>query len=182
MALVFGRLVLAMVLALCAVAAIAPKAAPAADLTIDVDQAMLIKLPENIATIVVGNPLIADASLQTGGIAVVTGKGYGLTNFIALDRGGAVLLEKTVEVRGTDGNNLVSVYYGMARATFSCAPYCERRITLGDSDTFFDKTLNQTTTRNSQALAISPPPSGQQGQPDSKGGGPDIKITINQNQ
>ena len=57
---------------------------PTADrIAVTVDQAKLVKLPGKVATIVVGNPLIADVTLQAGGIIVVTGKGYGATNFIA---------------------------------------------------------------------------------------------------
>jgi len=72
---------------------LAAMAEPAIDATIavNVDQAKLLKLPARVTTIVVGNPLIADVTLQTGGIVVVTGKGYGATNFIAMDRGGEVL-------------------------------------------------------------------------------------------
>ena len=44
-------------------------AAPAADtIAVYVDQAKLVKLPAKVATIVVGNPLIADVTLQTGGL------------------------------------------------------------------------------------------------------------------
>ena len=39
-----------------------------------------MKLPDKVATIVIGNPLIADAALQAGGLLVITGKGYGTTN------------------------------------------------------------------------------------------------------
>ncbi len=70
-------------------------------LTLVLDQAKLIKLPERAATIVVGNPLIADAALQPGGLIVMTGKGYGTTNLIALDRRGNALMEKRVQVRGS---------------------------------------------------------------------------------
>src|SRR5215510_8625854 len=62
-------------------------------IAVNVDQARLVKLPGKVATIVVGNPLIADVTLQPGGIIVVTGKGYGATNFIALDRTGEVLVD-----------------------------------------------------------------------------------------
>ena len=58
-------------------------------LTINADQAEVMQLPDRVATIVIGNPLIADATLQSGGILVVTGKGYGATNLLALDRGPA---------------------------------------------------------------------------------------------
>ena len=52
--------------------------AQADTLSINVDQAQIMRLPDKIATIVIGNPLIADATLQSGGILVVTGKGYRL--------------------------------------------------------------------------------------------------------
>ena len=45
-----------------------------------------MQLPERASTIVVGNPLIADLTIQPGGLAVITGKGYGATNFVVLDR------------------------------------------------------------------------------------------------
>ena len=61
-------------------------------IAVNVDQAKLVRLPGKVATIVVGNPLIADVTLQPGGMIVVTGKGYGATNFIALDRVGDLLI------------------------------------------------------------------------------------------
>src|SRR5438552_9600704 len=61
---------------------------------VNVDQAKLVKLPGKIATIVVGNPLIADVSLQPGGIVVVTGKGYGATNFLAPARAREIMVDR----------------------------------------------------------------------------------------
>ena len=153
MALVFKRLVLALVFASAAVAIMAPRPAPAADVAVILDQAKLIKLPEKVATVVIGNPLIADASLQPGGLMVVTGKGYGTTNFIVLDRGGAVLMEKTIEVQGPR-EHIVVLYRGIERETLSCTPSCQRRITLGDGNGYFTATIGQTVTRNSQAQAV----------------------------
>jgi hypothetical protein len=155
MASVFRQLILALIFACCAVAVIAPKQAPAADVTVILDQAKLLKLPERAATIVLGNPLIADVSLQPGGLVVVTGKGYGLTNLIALDRAGAVLMEKSVEVQGP-GGDIVVVYRGVERGTYSCTPDCERRITLGDGNAFFDAIINETGARNGMAQAAAP--------------------------
>jgi hypothetical protein len=96
--------------------------------------------------------LIADVSLQAGGTMVVTGKGYGATNIIALDRAGATLMTTTVQVVGPR-DNVAVVYRGMERETYSCAPKCERRITLGDAPPYFDAILGQAGTRNSQAIA-----------------------------
>lgn len=129
---------------------------PASDrLNVDMDEARLIKLPERVATIVVGNPLIADASLQTGGLAVLTGKGHGATNFIALDRKGNVLLERTIQVHGA--RNTVTVFKGINRETYKCAPTCQPVISVGDFQQFFNQQLVQTTTRSTQATSMSMP-------------------------
>jgi hypothetical protein len=121
--------------------------------SINVDQAQLLNLPDRVATIVIGNPLIADATVQSGGVLVVTGKGYGMTNLLALDRTGRVLMSRMVEVRGGGTSDMVTVFKGIERETYSCAPNCERRITLGDSPGFFNATLSQSGARNGQAQA-----------------------------
>lgn len=126
-------------------------AAAAADrISVLLDQAQVMKLPDRVSTLVVGNPLIADISLQPGGVIVLTGKGYGSTNLLALDRNGAVLMDKMVQVQGPR-DNIVVVYRGADRESYSCTPKCERRITLGDAPAFFDATLGQTGSRNGQA-------------------------------
>src|SRR5712671_1215726 len=145
----FGRVqVVAFALGLAAV--LAPSSVLAADIEIFLDEAKLVKLPERVATIVVGNPLIADAAVQSGGLMVITGKGYGATNLIALDRSGAVLMERIIDVRGPR-EDVVVVYKGIERETYSCTPLCERRITLGDGNAYFNSALAQTVTRNAQA-------------------------------
>ena len=124
-------------------------AAQAADISVILDQARLVKLPDRVATIVIGNPIIADAAVQSGGWMVITGKGYGLTNIIALDRSGAILMEKTIEVQGP--SNVVVVYRGVERDTYSCTAECQRQLTLGDSNAFFEATAAQITARNGLA-------------------------------
>jgi hypothetical protein len=108
-------------------------------------------LPDRVATIVIGNPLIADATVQSGGVLVVNGKGYGMTNLLALDRNGRVLMSRMVEVSGAGTSDIVTVYKGIERESYSCAPNCERRITLGDSPGFFNAALSQSGARNGQA-------------------------------
>jgi len=126
-------------------------AEPAADaIAVNVDQAKLVRLPGKVATIVVGNPLIADVTLQPGGMIVVTGKGYGATNFIALDRGGEILVDRQIQVEGPS-DRLVTVYRGIERESYSCLPTCQRRVTLGDSDNFFNTTMGQAGTLSNSA-------------------------------
>ncbi|HET9582739.1 MAG TPA: pilus assembly protein N-terminal domain-containing protein [Bradyrhizobium sp.] len=119
--------------------------------SINVDQAHLLNLPDRVATIIIGNPLIADANVQSGGVLVVTGKGFGMTNLLALDRNGRQLMSRMVEVRGPGTSDVVTVYKGIERESYSCAPNRERRITLGDSPGFFNTTLSQSGARNGQA-------------------------------
>jgi len=125
--------------------------AQADSVSINLDQAKLIKIPERITTIVIGNPLVADAALQSGGLLVVTGKGYGATNLLALDRDGRVVMSKTVEVVGPANSALVVVYRGGTRESWSCAPECQPRNTLGDGKDYFAETLGQIGARNGAA-------------------------------
>jgi Flp pilus assembly secretin CpaC len=125
-------------------------AAHAKDFEVTLDEAKIVQLPERVSTVVVGNPMIADITLQPGGQVVITGKGYGRTNMIALDRNGKVLLDRDIQVNGPT-KDVVVVYRGLNRETYSCAPQCERRITLGDETKYFESTLAQTSNRNGLA-------------------------------
>jgi Flp pilus assembly secretin CpaC len=129
-------------------------AAPADDpIAVNVDQAKLVKFPDRIATIVVGNPLIADVTLQPGGIVVVTGKGYGATNVIAMDRTGAILMDRVIQVEGPT-DKVVTIYRGVERESYSCAPVCQRRVTLGDGETYFKSTMDQAGALSGQASGV----------------------------
>lgn len=130
---------------------IAVRAGQSADvIAVNVDQAKLVRLPAHVTTIVVGNPLIADVALQTGGIVVVTGKGYGATNFVAMDRAGEILDDRLIEVQGPI-DQLVTVYRGVDRESWSCKPICQRRVTLGDGDNYFKAAMDQAGSLSSQA-------------------------------
>jgi Flp pilus assembly secretin CpaC len=147
------------ILALLGTLLLAPQGAPtpaaAADIGVVLDQARLVRLPERVATIVIGNPLIADAAVQTGGLMVITGKSYGTTNIIALDRSGAVLMEKTIEVVAPR-EELTVVYRGAVRETYTCSPVCEPRIMLGDGEKFFEAVIGQSANRSGMAQGNAP--------------------------
>ena len=144
----FGIPALALGILLCPVAAVAELAADT--IVVNVDQAKLVKLPGRISTLVVGNPLIADVTLQNGGIVIVTGKGYGATNFIAMDRAGEILMDRIIQVEGPT-DQVVTIYRGVERESYSCMPVCQRRVTLGDGEAFFRAASEQANTLNSQA-------------------------------
>lgn|SRR3569833_2785354 len=148
MSAVFGRPSrLPMVLAGAVLTVLLAGAASAETVSVSVDEARIMKLPENVATIVIGNPLIADATLQGGGVLVLTGKGFGSTNLLALNRSGKIVLDTTVQVTGPASTDLVVVYKGVERESYSCAPECEKRLTLGDSMNYFGNVLGQSGAR-----------------------------------
>ena len=66
-----------------------------------VDQAKVLQLPPNTATIIVGNPMIADVTMiNRNQQMILTGKSFGQTNMIALDAKGNSVGESTVVVKG----------------------------------------------------------------------------------
>jgi len=76
---------------------------------------------------------------------VVTGKGYGQTNLVAIDAQGNILDEKQIEVTPT--RSVLVVQRGDARSSYNCNPWCMPTVQLGDADTTFDDAGKQITTR-----------------------------------
>ncbi|WP_258045654.1 pilus assembly protein N-terminal domain-containing protein [Mesorhizobium sp. NBSH29] len=88
------------------------------------NQARIVKLGRAADTIIIGNPEIADASVQDANTIVLTGKGFGITNMVALDRDGTPIVDAQISVvRQAAGS--VRVYRRANVQTLSCTPYCE---------------------------------------------------------
>ena len=129
----------------------APAAAPGRDaVTVTVDHAKIVRLPERTQTLVVGNPMIADITVQKHGILVVTGKAYGVTNLIALDGAGAMLAESLISVQAAS-ESVVTVQRGLERESYSCTPNCQPSLHLGDANKYFSELQGQAEQRNSLA-------------------------------
>lgn len=112
------------------------------ELSVTVDRAKVIKLPEKTQTVIIGNPGVADISIQKNGVVVLTGKSFGVTNFIALDSSGGMIGESMVSVSAPN-DSTVMVQRGMDRQTYSCTPVCQPSVALGDSTGFFSETKGQ---------------------------------------
>jgi hypothetical protein len=120
--------------------------------TVTVDHAKVLRLPEKAQTVIVGNPAIADVTVQRNGVMIVTGKSYGVTNLIALDATGALLAESSIRV-GAATDSILTVQRGLERESYSCTPNCQPSAQLGDSKNFFDGTNGQSGARNAAATA-----------------------------
>ena len=133
---------------------VAPAAAAPQAVEVTLDKAKILRMPAHAATIVVGNPIIADVTtLKADGLVVVTGKGFGETNLIFLDSAGTAVEEANVRV--TSADTLLTVQRGMDRESYSCQPRCEPTVSLGDSDAFIKGASSQITSRNALALPVS---------------------------
>ena len=119
-------------------------------LTVKIDHAKVVRLPERTQTVIVGNPIIADITVQRNGIVVVTGKSYGITNMIALDGAGVMLAESLVSVQAAT-ESVVVVQRGLERESYSCTPSCHPAILLGDGNRHFREASGQAGQRNSLA-------------------------------
>jgi len=111
--------------------------ARAEDLVVRYDQSQLLRLPRPAADVIIGNPSIADVSVQAGNLLVVTGKTFGITNLIALDGERNVIKDQRIIVQ-RDEKRVVNLHKAGQRQSYSCTPDCSPNITIGDEGTFFD--------------------------------------------
>ena len=125
---------------------------PQGTVSVQVDNAKVIRLPEKTQTVVVGNPMIADITLQKNGVVVLTGKSFGTTNLIALDGKGAMIAESTISVQAPQAS-IITVQRGLDRESYSCTPNCKPSVQLGDATKYFDETSKQAEARRGMATA-----------------------------
>lgn len=88
------------------------------------NQARIVKLTRAADTIVVGNPAIADASVQDANTIILTGRGFGVTNLVVLDSDGTAVIDEQVTVVRQTAQS-VRIYRRADIQTLSCTPYCE---------------------------------------------------------
>ncbi len=131
-------------LAACAALAmtLASQAARAEIINVRIDQAMVMQLPDNTATIIIGNPVVADVTMmKKNSKMILTGKSFGSTNILALDASGNALGESVVRV--SSGFKGLIVQRGMERESYDCAPRCQPTINPGDSSKYLGDTAGQ---------------------------------------
>ena len=98
------------------------------------NQAKIVKLTQDAATIVVGNPEIVDATVQDARTIVLTGKGFGVTNLVILNPEGKAVVDEAVFVSRNDDKTL-RIYRRSQVQTLSCTPFCEGSYKSGAEQT-----------------------------------------------
>ena len=116
---------------------------------VTVDQAMVMRLPGEARSIVIGNPSIADATIMDPQTIVITGRSFGTTNLIVLDINGAIITQEMLTVQSS--LTQVTVYRRSTRETYSCTPVCQPTVNVGDAAGIFDNTRAQVQARTELA-------------------------------
>lgn len=120
------------------------------EITVRMNMARVLRLSAPAATVIIGNPGVADVTIQDPQTLVLTGKSYGRTNLIALDSAGNPIADSVIKVQRAK-TDIVTVYMGNARTSMACAPECQPTIQVGDDLTFTGNTIGSSQLVESQA-------------------------------
>lgn len=104
-------------------------------ITVNVNMARVLRITAPASTVIVGNPGVADVTIQDPQTLILTGKSYGQTNLIVLDAAGQPIADTLIEVAQMTAGT-VTVYQGLARTSLACAPTCQPTLTMGDDNNF----------------------------------------------
>jgi hypothetical protein len=98
---------------------------------IESDESKMLTLATAPGAVILGNPSIADVSIDGNNI-FVHGRGFGQTSLLILDSTGNQIASFDLAVKHTQVSN-VAVFKGPERYSYSCAPYCETELQIGDN-------------------------------------------------
>lgn len=92
-------------------------------MSVQIDHSERVQLRGNASSVIVGNPGIADVTVVDANTLFVTGKGYGVTEVVAVDAIGRTVFQSQIVVTGGD-TGTVRVWRGGAVSEMACASSC----------------------------------------------------------
>jgi Flp pilus assembly secretin CpaC len=92
-------------------------------LVVPIDHSTRLSVRGQAASVVIGNPQVADVTVIDTHTVFISGRGYGETDVVVLDHAGRTLYQGEVIVAAPESGR-VSVYRGAARTDLACAPAC----------------------------------------------------------
>jgi Flp pilus assembly secretin CpaC len=114
--------------------------AESAPVSVKVNMARILRINAPASTVIIGNPGIADVTIQDPQTLVLTGKSYGQTNLIVLDSQGDPIADTMVDVIQEQAG-LVTMYMADKRTSMSCEPVCQPVIMLGDDPEYASQNI-----------------------------------------
>ncbi|MDE2362648.1 MAG: pilus assembly protein N-terminal domain-containing protein [Hyphomicrobiales bacterium] len=119
---------------------------------VSLDRAKIMKVPQGVQTMIIGNPLVADVTMLKGNTSmIVTGRSFGSTNLIALDAQGNTIEESLIKV--TSGDSSLVVLRGESQESYSCNPRCAPTVALGDDAKYMNDGIGSAKSRNAAAAS-----------------------------
>jgi Flp pilus assembly secretin CpaC len=115
-----------------------------APISVRVNMARILRISAPAATVIIGNPGVADVTIQDPKTLILTGKSYGQTNMIVLDAKGNPIADTLLQVIQSQAN-VVTIYNAGERNTLSCTPKCEGMVMLGDNAGFSQTVIGSAT-------------------------------------
>ena len=131
---------------------IAPASAFAGEIWLTMDQVRTYGLKDPVSSIVIGNPAIADVTVQSNEQILLYGKAPGLTNIFFFNADGERLESLNIRVKSPTGN-MLTLHRGVERATYSCTQLCEPTPIVGDSEGAFGLATAQAAAKAGSAVA-----------------------------
>jgi hypothetical protein len=120
-------------------------------LMLKADQTQVMTMDAPPGTVVVGNPSIADITIE-GNQLFLHGRGFGTTNLIIFDTKGNVAYDFEVTVQDGGGSDLTIISGNAAMQTYSCAPVCQVTLHVGDNASYFGNALSMMSAKSGFAM------------------------------
>ncbi len=98
--------------------------AQSGSMNVEIDQAQRVQLRGPAGSVIVGNPEIADVTVVDANTLYITGKGYGVTEIVAVDTIGRTVFQSQVIVTAGSGSGRVRVWRGGQATEMACAASC----------------------------------------------------------
>jgi len=114
----------------------------AGPLSVEANKTEPLRFKRPVASVVIGNPLVADIAIFNEQMVFVTGKSYGTTNLMAFDAAGNLVYSNDVAV-SSPTESLLRVVRGDAINSYDCTPACRSIMNPGDAQGYFDSVLDQ---------------------------------------
>ena len=117
-------------LSLLALGAAAPALAQSRPLSVEIDHTARLNLRGAAASVVVGNPQIADVTVVDEHTLFISGRGFGVTEVVVLDGMGRTIYQSEVVVSAPSSGQ-VRVWRGSTVTDMACSSTCAPSVRVG---------------------------------------------------
>ncbi len=108
--------------------------AQSGSLNVGIDQAQRVQLRGPAGSVIVGNPAIADVTVVDSNTLYITGKGYGVTEIVAVDTIGRTVFQSQIVVTDGAGSGRVRIWRAGQATEMACAASCSPSVRSGDAN------------------------------------------------